>query len=156
MAKSPNLSKIHDGKLPRVRHSKDINRIFSPSTERTPQCDFDERLDFVETKYDNQMAKLSSTTSSSSTSSLSSLASLSSPTHLTPSHIKLKSTLIPTQYRVYIPQKKCEMKHAYTDYVYSTDQPTNQLTSPSANCHNECPKANALNSKPYVKSANPI
>lgn len=161
MAKSPHLSKIHDGRMQRVRQpvrpsvrSKDINRIFSPSTERM-QFDFEERLSFIDSKPNDQMPLSSSTTTSSTTSSLSSLASLSSPSHSTPSHIKLKSTLIPTQYRVYIPQKKCEMKQAYTDYVYSTDQPTNTLTSASVTCHNECPKQNALNSKPYV-NANPI
>lgn len=121
LKKSPHLSKIHDGRLRKMRTPMkvtDRNCIFSPSEERT--FDRDERLSFIDSKSE-QMPLSSSTTSTSS-----SLSSLSSPSHLTPSHIKLKPTLIPTQYRVYIPQKKCEMKQAYTDYVYSTDETTNQ------------------------------
>lgn len=153
LPKSPYISRIHnennDGNLRTIRpvsmEANRMNRIFSPSDERT--YDRDERLSFIEATND-RMAITSSSSSSSTTtstsSSLSSLASLSSPSHSTSSHIKLKS-LIPTQYRVYIPQKKCEMKQAYTDYVYSTDQSTNQVNQTQRVKHNKCPKQSAHN-----------
>lgn len=115
-----------------------LNRIFSPTNERI--VDHDERLSFIDSNNERQPMSLSSLSSTTTTSSSSSLASLTSPSHLTPSHIKIKPTLIPTQYRVYIPQKKCEMNQAYTDYVYSTNETTtkfnhNQSSSPSNECH---------------------
>lgn len=146
LAKSPYLSKIHDGRLRKMRttsatrKSIERNQIFSPTNERTH--DHDERLNFIESI--NERMPLSSSTTSTS-SSLSSLTSLSSPTHLTPSHIKLKPTMIPTQYRVYIPQRKCQMKQAYTDYVYSTDETTKNIPSISHD-DNDCLK----HSKPCV------
>lgn len=151
LAKSPYLSKIHDenahsnGKLRKMQRyqSNDIHRIFSPTDERTPFDHDDERINFIDSQTNLDRMPLSptahqmttttttstATTSSTSSSLSSSLASLSSPSlHLTPSHIKLKPTLIPTQYRVYIPQKKCEMKESYTDYVYCTDQQSTSST----------------------------
>lgn len=138
LAKSPHLSKIHDenahsnGRLRQMQRyqTKDLHRIFSPTDERTPFDHDDEQINFIESQTNLDRVPLSPTirqaisTASSTPSSLSSsLASLSSPSlYLTPSHIKLKSALIPAQYRVYIPQKKCEMKESYTDYVYCTDQ----------------------------------
>lgn len=137
---------MNNGRVLKIRKQPmkvtNLNRIFSPTDERT--IDRDERLSFIDSS--NERMPLSSSTTSSS----SSLASLSSPSHLTPpSHIKIKPTLIPTQYRVYIPQKKCEMKQAYTDYVYSTDETTNKFNHNQCASHsNECSK----HSKDFVNA----
>lgn len=146
LAKSPYLSKIHDenahnnGRLLKMQRQQtnNIHRIFSPNDER-PLFDHEERINFIESQPNDRqplspIQTTATTTSSTSSSLSSSLASLSSPSsHLTPSHIKLKPTLIPTQYRVYIPQKKCKTKEAYTDYVYSTDQQSTSALNLSPN-----------------------
>lgn len=156
LAKSPQLTKIHNDSNGRVQKMRQpikitkINRNFS-LTDDERHIDRDQRLNFIELKKHERIPLSTTTSSSSSLASLSSSLSsstTSSPSHLTPSHIKLKSTFIPTQYRVYIPQKKCEMKHAYTDYVYSTGKTTitkpNQILSNSSHDNNnECPTSSS-------------
>lgn len=85
--------------------------------QQHPQYLGEQRFRFVDT-CDQSTA--------STTSSFSSLTPLSSPTHIPISHII--PTLIPAQYRVHIPQKKCQMDEFYTDYVYSADQTIDQMT----------------------------
>lgn len=110
---------------------------------------YDERFDFIETHIDKMPTSLTVSTSSS----MSSLTSVSSPSHLTPTHIKLKPTLIPAQYRVYIPQKKCQMKEAYTDYMYNTEQTLNQLTHiRKINCDDFTNNSRAHTNKHYVNA----
>lgn len=140
ITRSPHLWKIHyepnDGGTTNGRmQTNEINSIFASidknyhmfnqkfKLKHHQQLQYqqylDERFRFVET---------CDRSTESTTSSFSSLTPLSSPTHIPTSHVKLIPTLIPAQYRVYVPQKKCQMDEFYTDYVYSADQTIDQMT----------------------------
>lgn len=156
ITRSPHLSKKHyqlnSDKLKQMQ-SNEINSIFSPVNEddihlyqqlnlisnqinqETDQFNENDDDDYKHFKFIDIKTTATPTAicdhSTSTSSSFSSLTPLSSPTHLPMSQIKLIPTLIPAQYRVYIPQKKFQMDEFYTDYVYSADQTVNQLNKHS-------------------------
>lgn len=123
--KSPRL-KVHDeanGRCRKLKPANELSHMFNP---------IEERDDDRKRRRSRMKADRMSLTSMSSSSSVSSLSS--SPPYLTPSHINLKLTLIPIQYRVYIPQKRYEMKQAYTGTVYDMNEPC-EVAASQSNAH---------------------